>query len=330
MRLTVDEKLQSTLETRLGESFKAVGAKLDDVQRGLGEMRVLATGVGDLKKMLSNVRSRGAWGEVQLGTMLEQVLHPDQYSTNVSTKDGGERVEFAVKLPGRNGDPREVVWLPIDAKFPLEDYHRLAQAQERGEIPEVETAAKQLDTRIRLCAKDIRDKYLNPPRTTDFAIMFLPIEGLFAEVVRRTALMEILQREYRVIVAGPTTLWAILSSLQMGFRTLAIQKRSSEVWTILAAVKTEWSKYGAVLDQVQKKLSEATNKVDEVQVRSRVIGKKLRDAHDLPVDEAMGILALGGPESLEDERLEMSEESGAKGLPEVEVSPEPEAPLDDF
>lgn len=286
MRQTVDEKLQSTLETRLGETFKVVGSQLEEVQRGLGEMRALASGVGDLKRVLSNVRSRGTWGEVQLGAMLEQVLTPEQYATNIATKSTAERVEFAIRLPGKTGDPAEVVWLPIDAKFPLEDYQRLAEAQEVGDVPGVESASKQLETRIKGCARDISEKYLSPPKTTDFGIMFLPTEGLFAEVVRRAGLAESLQRDYRVMIAGPTTLWAILSSLQMGFRTLAIEKRSSEVWAVLSAVKTEWGKFGDALQQVHKKLGEATNKIDALQIRSRAVGRKLRAVQEAPSDVA--------------------------------------------
>ena len=246
MRQTVDEKLQGTLEKRLGESFKQVSERLELVHKGLGEMQTLATGVGDLKKVLTNVKTRGTWGEVQLGALLEQVLNPDQFATNVATKDGGERVEFAIKLPGQGTDKDETVWLPIDAKFPVEDYQRLIEAQERADVEGVEAAGKQLENRVKACAGDICEKYLNPPKTTDFGILFLPIEGLFAEVIRRTGLTEAIQRECRVVIAGPTTLWSILNSLQMGFRTLAIQKRSSEVWNLLAAVKTEWTKYGDV------------------------------------------------------------------------------------
>ena len=223
MRQTVDEKLQGTLEKRLGESFKLVSERLEQVYKGLGEMQTLAVGVGDLKRVLTNVKARGTWGEVQLDRMLEQILNPDQYDKNVPTKDGGERVEFAIKLPGRGYDKDEVVWLPIDAKFPIEDYQRLQDAQEKGDAELAEAAGKQLEIRIKGCAGDISDKYLNPPKTTDFGILFLPTEGLFAEVVRRPGLPELLQRDYHVVVAGPTTLWSILNSLQMGFRTLAIQ-----------------------------------------------------------------------------------------------------------
>jgi len=308
MRQTVDEKLQGTLEKRLGESFKQVSDRLEQVHKGLGEMQALATGVGDLKKVLSNVRSRGTWGEVQLGAMLEQVLHPEQYARNVVTKEGRENVEFALKLPGRQDEPGGCVWLPIDSKFPIEDYQRLQVAQDAGDAPSAETAGKQLESRVKSCANDICEKYLNPPKTTDFGILFLPIEGLFAEVVRRAGLTELLQREYRVIVAGPTTLWAILNSLQMGFRTLAIQKRSSEVWNLLAAIKTEWAKYGEVLGAVQKKLHEASNTLDKAQTRTRVIGRKLRDVEELPTADAQTILAL---EQIGDEKGEDGDAEGS-------------------
>lgn len=292
MRQTVDEKLQGTLEKRLGESFKQVSERLELVHKGLGEMQTLATGVGDLKKVLTNVKTRGTWGEVQLGALLEQVLNPDQFAVNVATKDGGERVEFAIKLPGQGTEKEDIVWLPIDAKFPIEDYQRLIDAQELGDLAGVETAGKQLEIRVKACAGDICRKYLNPPRTTDFAILFLPIEGLFAEVIRRTGLTEFIQRECRVVIAGPTTLWSILSSLQMGFRTLAIQKRSSEVWNLLAAVKTEWTKYGDVLDGVQKKLLQASDTLEKAKVRSRAVGRKLKDVQELPVGEAAALLSF--------------------------------------
>ncbi len=296
MRQTVDEKLQGTLEKRLGESFKLVSDRLEQVHKGLGEMQTLAIGVGDLKKVLTNVKTRGTWGEVQLGALLEQVLHPDQFATNVATKPGGERVEFAVRLPGQGVDKNETVWLPIDAKFPVEDYQRLIEAQERADIEGVEAAGKQLEARVKACAQEISKKYLNPPETTDFGILFLPIEGLFAEVIRRTGLTEVIQRECRVVIAGPTTLWSILNSLQMGFRTLAIQKRSSEVWNLLAAVKTEWMKYGDVLNKVQKKLNEASNTIDDAKVRSRAIGKKLKDVQELPASEVATLLPQKLPE----------------------------------
>jgi DNA recombination protein RmuC len=308
MRQTVEEKLQGTLEKRLGESFKQVSERLELVHKGLGEMQALATGVGDLKKVLTNVKTRGTWGEVQLGVLLEQVLNPDQFATNVSTKDGGERVEFAIKLPGQGTAGDETVWLPIDAKFPVEDYQRLIEAQERADIEGVETAGKQLESRVKACAGDICRKYLNPPKTTDFGILFLPIEGLFAEVIRRTGLTEVIQRECRVVIAGPTTLWSILSSLQMGFRTLAIQKRSSEVWNLLAAVKTEWTKYGDVLDAVQKKLHQASETIEKAKVRSRAVGRKLRDVQELPAGEATVLLPLNAPD--DDQADDESDDSG--------------------
>jgi DNA recombination protein RmuC len=303
MRLTVDEKLQGTLEKRLGESFKQVSERLEQVHKGLGEMQSLATGVGDLKKVLTNVKTRGTWGEVQLGALLEQVLSPDQFASNVSTKGNAERVEFAVKLPGQGMDKSEIVWLPIDAKFPVEDYQRLIEAQERADIEGIETAGKELENRVRLCARDICEKYLAPPNTTDFGILYLPIEGLFAETIRRTGLIEGIQRNYRVIVAGPTTLWSILNSLQMGFRTLAIEKRTSEVWNLLAGVKTEWTKYGEVLDTVQKKLNQASETIEKAKVRSRAIGRKLKDVQELPATDATLLL----PDSLMTEEAEPTE-----------------------
>lgn len=290
MRQTVDEKLQGTLEKRLGESFRLVSERLEQVHKGLGEMQNLASGVGDLKKVLSNVKTRGIWGEVQLGMLLEQVLNPEQYEANVATKGGGERVEFAVRLPGQGDDRDQPLLLPIDAKFPLEDYQRLLDAQERGDSAAVEAAGKQLEARVKNCASDISAKYLNPPKTTDFAILFLPIEGLYAEVVRRSGLTDLLQREQRVVIAGPTTLWALLNSLQMGFRTLAIQQRSSEVWSLLGAVKTEWQKYGEVLDAVQKKLQQASEGLEKVKVRSRAVGRKLRDVQVLPSLDVAALL----------------------------------------
>ncbi len=294
MRATVDEKLQGTLENRLGAAFKQVSERLEAVSRGLGEMQTLATGVGDLKKVLTNVKTRGTWGEVQLGAMLEQVLTPDQYATNVAVKDGAQRVEFAVKLPGRGESDDQIVWLPIDAKFPVEDYQRLIDAQEKADVSAADDASKQLDLRIRACAADICQKYIAPPFTTDFGILFLPTEGLFAEVIRRPGLSEFVQRECRVVIAGPTTLWSILNSLQLGFRTLAIQKRSSEVWELLSAVKTEWSRYGEVLARVQKKLQEASNTIDDAALRARAVGRKLKQVQELPAEQAD--LMLGSPD----------------------------------
>ena len=281
MRATVDEKLQGTLEKRLGESFKLVSDRLEQVHQGLGAMRQLASDVGGLQKVLANVKTRGSWGEVQLGALLEQVLTADQFARNVKTKEeSGEHVEFAIKLPGdEDGVP---VWLPIDAKFPTEDYQRLLLAQDQGDVPAIEEAMKSLETQLKRSAKEICQKHINPPRTTDFALMFLPTEGLYAEAIRRIGLTEQVQREYRVVFAGPTTLAALLNSLQMGFRTLAIQKRSSEVWNLLAGVKTEFGKFGEALSAVKDKLDQAARHVDNVAVRSRAITKKLRDVEELP------------------------------------------------
>lgn len=283
VRVTVDERLQGTLETRLGESFRAVSERLEQVHRGLGEMQALAAGVGDLKRVLTNVKTRGTWGEVQLGTLLDQVLAPAQYEANVATKAGSaDRVEFAVRLPGRDGTDDGVVWLPIDAKFPQEDYQRLLEASDRGDPDGVEAAARQLETRVKLSAREIHDKYLDPPHTTDFGVLFLPTEGLYSEVLRRPGLADVIQRDMRVIVAGPTTLWAILNSLQMGFRTLAIEKRSSEVWAVLGIVKTQFATFGDIVLAVQKKLQEASNKMDAIARQSRTIQRKLRDVQELP------------------------------------------------
>jgi DNA recombination protein RmuC len=281
MRATVDEKLQGTLEKRLGESFKLVSERLEQVHQGLGAMRQLASDVGGLQKVLSNVKTRGGWGEVQLGALLEQVLTADQFARNVKTReDSGEHVEYAIKLPGdENGAP---VWLPIDAKFPTEDYQRLLAAQDAGNVVAVEDAMKSLETQLKKSAKEICSKYINPPRTTDFALMFLPTEGLYAEAIRRVGLVEQVQRDCRVIFAGPTTLAALLNSLQMGFRTLAIQKRSSEVWNLLSGVKTEFGKFGEALSAVKDKLDQASRHVENVAVRSRAITKKLRDVEELP------------------------------------------------
>jgi DNA recombination protein RmuC len=294
MRQTVDEKLQGTLEQRLGASFKLVSDQLEQVFRGIGEMQSLATGVGDLKKMLSNVKMRGAWGEVSLGNLLDQVLTVDQYERNVEVKPGSnQRVEYAIKLPG--GDDGDApLWLPIDAKFPNEDYERLVDASDRGDVEAVEAASKAVEMRIRSSAKEICDKYVHPPHSTDFAVLFLPTEGLFAEIIRRPGLVDTLQRECRIVVTGPTTLMALLNSLRMGFRTLAIQKRSSEVWQVLAAVKTEFGKYGEILDKVQQKLHEASNTIDKVSVRRRAIDRRLRGVEILPEMEAGAILSLPG------------------------------------
>jgi DNA recombination protein RmuC len=304
MRQTVDEKLQGTLEQRLGASFKIVSEQLEQVYRGIGEMQTLATGVGDLKKVLSNVKMRGVWGEASLGNLLDEVLTRDQYEKNVEVKPGSNQsVEFAIKLPG-NESGGEPVWLPIDAKFPHEDYERLVDASERGDGEGVEAASKAVEMRIRAAAKDICDKYVHPPHSTDFAVMFLPTEGLFSEVVRRPGLVDALQRDCRIIVTGPTTLMALLNSLRMGFRTLAIQKRSSEVWQVLAAVKTEFGKYGAVLEKVQQKLHEASDTIEKVSVRKRAIDRKLRGVEILPEMAATEILSLPGNNELDLEDAE--------------------------
>lgn len=283
MRATVDEKLQGTLEKRLGESFKLVSDRLEQVHQGLGAMRQLASDVGGLQKVLTNVKSRGGWGEVQLGALLEQVLTADQFARNVKTRqDSGDHVDYAIKLPGdENGAP---VWLPIDAKFPTEDYQRLIAAQEKGDLPAIDDAMKSLENQLKKSARDICQKYINPPKTTDFALMFLPTEGLYAEAIRRVGLGEQVQRECRVIFAGPTTLAALLNSLQMGFRTLAIQKRSSEVWNLLSGVKAEFGKFGEALSAVKEKLDQAARKMEDVDVRSRALTKKLRDVEELPTN----------------------------------------------
>ncbi|GBG57237.1 DNA polymerase V [Sporomusaceae bacterium FL31] len=290
MRKTVDEKLNVTLEKRLGESFRLVSERLELVHKGLGEMQSLALGVGDLKRVLTNVKTRGIWGEMQLGSLLEQILTIEQYAQNIATKPGSsERVEFAIKLPGRAKDG-DVVWLPIDAKFPQEDYQRLLDAQEQGDFSLAEETAKALESRIKNEAKNIANKYISVPATTDFAILFLPTEGLYAEVLRRPGLCDILMREYKIIVTGPTTLAALLNSLQMGFRTLAIEKRSSEVWNILGAVKSEFGKFGDLLDKTHKKLQEASNSIDTAARKTRTITRKLKDVEELPQEEAVNIL----------------------------------------
>jgi DNA recombination protein RmuC len=292
MRATVDEKLQSTLQVRLGESFKQVADRLEQVHKGLGEMQTLAQGVGDLKHLLSNVKTRGMFGEAQLGALLEQVFAPDQYATQVTTRPGSRNaVDFAVKLPGR-GDDGAPCWLPIDAKFPNEDYERLLDAQQRADAEGAEIAARGLEQRIKLEAKSMADKYLEPPHTTDFAILFLPTEGLYAEVLRRPGLMEVLQREYRVTLAGPTTLMAMLNSLQMGFRTLALEKRSSEVWQVLGAVKTEFTKFGDVLAKVKNQTQTVLNTLDSAETRSRAMTRALKTVEALPQDKASALLPL--------------------------------------
>jgi len=303
MRRTVDEKLHETLEKRLGDSFKLVSERLELVHKGLGEMQTLASGVGDLKRVLGNVKARGIFGEGQLSALLEQALTPEQYSANVAVRPGSnERVEFAIRLPGRGVD-NAPMWLPIDAKFPREDYERLVEAQDRADGETAKSAAAQLERAIRAQAK-LMEKYVCPPHTTDFAVMFLPTEGLYAEVLRRPGLFEALQREYRVNVAGPTTLLAILNSLQMGFRTLAIEQRSSEVWQVLGAVKTEFGKFGEVLDKVKKKLDEASSQIEQTGVRSRQITRKLREVQALPAAEAEQLLGPNGTATAEDEAAE--------------------------
>jgi DNA recombination protein RmuC len=296
MRRTVDEKLHATLEQRLGESFKLVSDRLEQVHRGLGEMQTLAAGVGDLKKVLTNVKTRGTWGEVQLEALLEQLLTVDQYAKNVATvPKSADRVEFAIKLPGRAEQGSEA----IDAKFPREDYERLIDAQERADPVAVEEASRALEARIRAEARTIAEKYVSPPHTTDFALLFLPTEGLYAEVLRRPGLTDLLQRDYRVTIAGPTTLTALLNSLQMGFRTLAIERRSSEVWQVLGAVKTEFGKFGDVLAKTKAQLETVTRSIEAAETRTRMMNRKLRDVEALPGDAASGLLgdALSGVES---------------------------------
>ncbi|MEQ1891019.1 MAG: DNA recombination protein RmuC [Planctomycetota bacterium] len=313
MRKTVDEKLQSTLETRLGKSFQLVSQQLEQVHKGLGEMQSLANGVGDLKRVLTNVKTRGTWGEVQLGNLLEQILSPEQYEKNVATRPGSaDRVEFAIRLPGPEGKEGQVVWLPIDAKFPVEDYERLAKAADSGDQAGIDQAVKALENRLRMEAQSIKDKYLEPPHTTDFALLFLPTEGLYAEVLRRPGLVERMQREQRVVIAGPTTLAALLNSLQMGFRTLAIQQRSSEVWQVLGAVKTEFHKFGDVIDKVKKKLEEASNAVDSASVRSRAITRKLRSVEELPATQAAQLLGSADATIGDDSEWEEARESARR------------------
>ena len=289
MRATVEEKLQTTLEARLGESFRIVSERLEQVHRGLGEMQTLASGVGDLKRVLGNVKSRGTFGEVQLAALLEQVLTPEQYATNVVTRPGtANRVEFAIRLPGRDdGIP---VWLPIDAKFPSEDYERLLAAHDAVDTAAIETAGRALETRIRNEARTLREKYVEPPHTTDFGILFLPTEGLFAEVLRRPGLTEALNRDLRVVIAGPTTLFAMLNSLQMGFRTLALEKRSAEVWQVLGAVKTEFGKFGDVLATLKRQLASASTTIEQAETRTRQMGKALKTVESLPAEQSAQLL----------------------------------------
>jgi DNA recombination protein RmuC len=300
MRATVDEKLHATLEQRLGESFKQVAERLEQVHKGLGEMQNLARDVGSLNRVLTNVKTRGVFGEVQLAGLLDQVFTPEQYACNVATLPGSnERVEFAISLPGQRDDGKPL-WLPIDAKFPREDYERLLDAQERADAPAADAAGKAIEARLRLEARSIRDKYIAPPHTTDFGILFVPTEGLYAEALRRPGLLESLQREFKVMLCGPTTLLATLTSLQMGFRTLALEKRSAEVWEVLGAVKTEFGKFGDVLAKAKKKLEEAGNTLDAAEVRTRAMTRKLKGVEALPDDAAQRMLQLGLAESVED------------------------------
>ena len=300
MRQTVDEKLQSTLEKRLGESFKIVGEQLEAVQRGLGEMQNLATGVGDLKKVLTNVKTRGTWGEYQLGNILEQILTPDQYEKNVKPKENSDEiVEYAIRLPGHDNSSQ--IWLPIDSKFPQESYIRLKDATEKSDSEEIEKATNELIRSIEKSAKEISDKYISPPHTTDFAIMFLPTEGLYAEIVRQPGMFDNLQ-QHRVVVAGPTNLSAILSSLSMGFRTLAIEKRSSEVWKILSAVKTEFSSFGNVLLKVKTQLDRASGTIEKTTVRTRAMQRKLKDVEELPTEESTKILGFDSGKYTDDKK----------------------------
>ncbi len=300
MRETVDEKLHKTLEARLGESFKLVSERLDLVHKGLGEMQTLASGVGDLKKVLQNVKTRGTWGEVQLGNILDEMFTVNQYEKNVATKkDSNDRVEFAIKFPNDKDNHIRHLYIPIDAKFPLEDFQSLIDAEEKNDPVLIDKLGKALENRIKSEAKDIRDKYLDPPHTSDFGILFLPIESLYAEILRRPGLSDILQREYKVIIAGPTTITAILSSFQMGFRTLAIQKRSSEVWSVLGAIKKEFTTFGDLLDKTHKKLQEASNTIDDASKKSRTIERKLNKVQELPTSEVVATLPL--PMSAEEE-----------------------------
>lgn len=292
MRETVDEKLHATLERRFGESFKMVSDRLDQVHKGLGEMQTVAAGVGDLKKILSNVKTRGTWGEVQLGNLIEEIFTPDQYEKNVKTKKGsGDNVEYAIKLPG-NSDDIKHIWMPIDAKFPLEDYQKLMEARENNE--DLVSFSKNLETRIKAEAKDIKNKYIDAPYTTDFGLLFLPVESLYAEVLRIPGLFESVRREYNVIITGPTTVQAILNSLQMGFKTLSIQKRSSEVWEILGVVKKEFNNFGVILEKTHKKIQEAGNTIEQAMTRSRAIDRKLNKVTDTPLlgegDEVIAVI----------------------------------------
>lgn len=303
MRATVDEKLHKTLEDRLGKSFQLVSKHLAEVQKGLGEMQNLATGVGDLKKVLTNVKTRGVMGEIQLGNILEQVLTPDQYSLNVATiPDSKCHVEFAIKLPGRSDDDR-CVWLPIDSKFPMDRYEQVQDAYDIGDVALINKANKDLYNTIKFMAKDIKEKYISPPHTTDFGILFLPTEGLYADVVRQSELVQTLQRDYKIILAGPTNLAALLNSLQMGFRSVAIEKRSSEVWKVLGMVKTEFGKFGAVIDKVQTKLRQASDTIDKVGVRSRAIERNLKSVEAMPANDEMKALPFDDAVDMKDFEL---------------------------
>ncbi len=311
MRKTVDEKLHSTLEKRLGESFKLVSERLEAVQRGLGEMQTLAIGVGDLKRVLGNVKERGTWGEYQLGAILSDILTPDQYAQNVRTKDGRESVEYAIKLPGRGQDHDEPVWLPIDSKFPREAYERLVEAARIADADGVESASNELRKAVIKMAKDIQDKYINPPTSTDFAVLFLPTEGLYSEVLRQSGLHDELQQKHRVLVAGPTTLSAILNSLRVGFQTVAIERRASEVWNVLGAVKTEFGKFGDVLERVKRQINTVSNTLDESTKRTKAMERKLRSVEQIPDDQARTYLGIEdaepASESYEDSIDEPSE-----------------------
>ena len=293
MRVTVDEKLQSTLEKRLGESFKQVGDRLEQVHKGLGEMQQLASGVGDLKRVLTNVKTRGTWGEIQLHSLLEQILTPEQYDKNVAVNNSSaDRVEFAIKIPAKNSK-HGIVWLPIDAKFPIEDYQRLLQAQEAANVPEVAASTKALENRIKLEAKKIKEKYISPPATTDFAILYLPVEGLYAEVIQHPDLVASIQQSYRVVIAGPNTIAALLNSLQMGFRTLAIEQRTSEVWEALGMVRNEFGKFGDLLEKTKTKLEQATKTIDDATTKTRTIERKLNKVQTLePKDEESPLIGL--------------------------------------
>lgn len=319
MRKTVDEKLQTTLEQRLGESFKLVSERLEAVQKGLGEMQTLATGVGDLKRVLTNVKARGTWAEVQLGALLEEMLSPGQYERNVRVRDGSsESVEYAVRLPGPKNERETSIWLPIDSKFPQEDYVRVQDAAEKGDSDALQKATDALARALRTAAKEVHDKYVNPPATTDFAIVFLATEGLYSEALRQNSLVDDLQRQYRIVLAGPTTLAALLSSLRMGFQTLAIEQRAVEVWRVLAAVKTEFSKFGDVLNKVKKQLNTVGRTIEDTEVRTRVMERRLRSVEELPDEEAKRVLAL----PVVDEDLESDEaEAGIVGSEEEDDLP---------